>query len=155
MLSIQRILVPVDFSRGALLALETALTLAEPFGAQVHVLNVWQPPPYIVPEMMVSVPGSGEAQTFDVYMHRRTLREVEDFIAPVRSKTSVSIVTDVLSGTPREVILRYAAKNPIDMIIMGTHGRGGLMHLLLGSVAEHIVRSQPCPVMTVRYSEED
>ncbi len=149
MVVIKSILVPVDFSRGSELAVQRALGLAAGLGAEVRVMNVWQPPPYIVPEMVVAAPGSHESVPFDEYMRGRTLKELTAFVDPHKLE-HVPVRLAVLAGTPREVIAKYAEEHAIDLIVMGTHGRTGLKHLLLGSVAEHLIRSQACPVMTVR-----
>lgn len=154
MTSIRHIMVPVDFSDGSDRAIEYAVTLASKLDAIVHLLHVWQPPPYVVPEMVVTVPG-GAAQTFDEYMRERTEGELERFAAPHREGSDVEFVMDVATGTPKEVILRYLRAHPMDLVVMGTHGRTGVMHALLGSVAEYVVRNQPCPVLTVRYPEKD
>jgi len=149
MVVIKSILVPVDFSQGSERALQRALQLAAGLGAQVRVINVWQPPPYIVPEMVVAAPGNHESVPFDEYMRARTLKELQGFVDP-HQLDQVTMRLAVLTGTPRDVIAKYAEEHAVDLIVMGTHGRTGLRHLLLGSVAEHLIRSQACPVMTVR-----
>lgn len=154
MVSIERILVPVDFSDGSDVAVKEALAFAAAVGAEVHVLHVWQPPPYVVPEMVVTVPG-GSSQTFDEFMRQRTRQELEDFLQPHRAMVNVPVVIHVETGTAKEVIVRFLESHEMDLVVMGTHGRTGLMHALMGSVAEHIVRNQGCPVMTVRYPELD
>lgn len=152
MVNIERILVPVDFSDGSDAAVQEALAFATPFGAEVHTLHVWQPPPYIVPEMVVSAPG-GDTQTFDEFMRHRTQTELEAFVKPHCHEAAVKVVPHVETGTPKEVIVRFLEANPMDLVVMGTHGRSGLMHALMGSVAEHIVRFGICPVMTVRFGD--
>ena len=62
---------------------------------------------------------------------------------------------EVREGSPFYEIIRYAKEQDVDLIIMGTHGRGGLVHVLLGSVAEKVVRKSPCPVLTVRHPEHE
>lgn len=150
MAKIERILVPVDFSRGAKAAMEHAIPVAERVGARIDVLHVWQPPPYVVPEMVVTVPG-GSSLPFDDFMKSRTSKDLQAFLEPFQQATPVAIAGHVESGTPRDVILEYAQSNGVDLVVMGTHGHRGLMHLLMGSVAEGIVRAAPCPVMTIRY----
>jgi nucleotide-binding universal stress UspA family protein len=151
MINIQRILVPVDFSHGSEQALDLAMDWAEMWGARVHVLHVWQPPPYLVPEMIVTDPG-GDSMQFDDFMKARTGRDLDRFVGPHR-RDGVSIVCDVEAGTPQDVILEYLQAHAFDLVVMGTHGHRGLMHLLMGSVAEGVVRAAPCPVMTIRDPE--
>lgn len=153
MVVISSILVPVDFSKGSELALQRALVLADRLRAQVRVINVWQPPPYIVPEMVVAAPGTHASVPFDEYMRTRTHKELQAFVDPHQLE-HVTMKVAVLAGTPRDVIAKYAEEYGVDLIVMGTHGRTGLRHLLLGSVAEHLIRSQACPVMTVRMGRE-
>jgi universal stress protein A len=154
MTTIRRILVPVDFSSGADLAIETALALAGKLGAEVHVLHVWQPPPYMVPEMMVTVPG-GAALPFDEFMRTRTKKDLDAFVRPHVAGGAVRPTAHVECGIPKDAIVRFAERNAVDLVVMGTHGHTGLMHVLMGSVAEHVVRHQPCPVLTVRYPAKE
>jgi len=151
MANIRRIMVPIDFSDGADAAVREAMALASALGAEVHLLHVWQPPPYVVPEMVVTVPG-GLSQTFDEFMRERTRRELEAFVKPHRT-AKCNLVCHVETGTPKDVIVRFLEANPMDLVVMSTHGRTGLMHALMGSVAEHVVRNGLCPVMTVRFKE--
>lgn len=150
MAAIRRILVPIDFSSGADAAIETAMALAAALGAEVHALHVWQPPPYVVPEMMVTVPG-GASLPFDEFMRTRTKKDLDAFVRPHTGAREVPIHTHVECGIPKEAIPRFAERNEVDLVVMGTHGHTGLMHVLMGSVAEHVVRHQPCPVLTVKY----
>lgn len=154
MATIRRILVPIDFSSGADAAIETALALAHKLGAEVHALHVWQPPPYMVPEMMVTVPG-GASLPFDDFMRARTKKDLDAFVRPHLGQQGLQVHTHVECGIPKEAIPRFADRNKVDMVVMGTHGHTGLMHVLMGSVAEHVIRNQPCPVLTVRYPREE
>jgi nucleotide-binding universal stress UspA family protein len=76
-------------------------------------------------------------------------------VADAAAKVGVPVETKVATGIPSEDIARVARELPADLIIMGTHGRAGMSHLLLGSVAEKVVRGAPCPVLTVRKEEHD
>ncbi len=148
---ISAILVPVDFSDCSRAALEQALFFAERFDARVEVLHVWEIPAYVRPDLMVWVEGSEE--------HRKPMTDVAEEQAeqdmdallreipePRRGRTTERLV----SGEPVDVILRLTRDEPYDLVVMGTHGRTGLSHLLLGSVAERVVRGAGCPVLTVR-----
>jgi len=149
--SIQRILVPVDFSDCARAALDYARFVADRFGATIDVLHVVEPPAAVVPAMAtleggVSLPISPVDRT-------HAARELEQWITDARRGTETRVRPRLDSGDAHSTILRLAAEEPFDLIIMGTHGRTGLGHLLLGSVAEKVVRRAPCPVLTVRAAE--
>ncbi|QDT65543.1 universal stress protein [Calycomorphotria hydatis] len=141
---IKRILLPTDFSPYSHVAAEHAFQLAGCFGAELHLLHVIQDPVMMYPDVALSVPPP----MIDV-------RELES--SAQKSLDRISI-PEHISCTARTVrhgpefleIVRYAKENEIDMIVMGTHGRSGLSHALMGSVAEKVVRKAPCPVLTVR-----
>lgn len=146
MVAIRRILVPTDFSQPAEAALRYGKALAEEFGSTLHLMHV-VPEPYIYPwgteistMPLVDLLTSSETQAAE---RLKTL--VDDTGAlKGRIKTSTAI------GTPVDKILQQVAEDGIDLIVMGTHGRGAVGHLLLGSVAERIVRRSPVPVLTVK-----
>jgi len=141
-----RILVPTDFSPPSDAALEYARAVATRFGASLHLLNVVDDPyraalasEVYVPEvegLRDEVLSNGVARLED-RLQSSDLREL--------GATTVAVI-----GTPASSIVEYAGGQDIDLIIMGTHGRGGMSHLLMGSVAEQVVRTAPCPVLTVR-----
>ena len=85
-------------------------------------------------------------------LHRELDRRVR-FTAAEREKYCACLVTEI--GPPFLTIINYAKREPIDLIVMGTHGRGAIAHLLIGSVAENVVRKAPCPVLTVRHPEHE
>lgn len=146
MVAIRRILVPTDFSEPAEAALRYGRALAEEFGSTLHLMHV-VPEPYIYPwgteistMPLVDLLTSSETQAAE---RLKTL--VDDTGALTgRVRTSTAI------GTPVDKILQQVADDGIDLIVMGTHGRGAVGHLLLGSVAERIVRRSPVPVLTVK-----
>lgn len=147
MLEIKAILAPTDFSRHATDAVRHACGLAERFQATLHLLHVL--PDVIVPVgpdpgLVTSLPPEYYAET--EAQSREALGKVLDpaWGAPART------VTEVRWGDPVEEIVAYAAEMAIGMIVIATHGRTGLSHVLLGSVAERIVRESPCPVLTIR-----
>ena len=143
MMRLERILVPTDFSETAQHALDYARDLAQMFGAEVHLLHVVPDP--------VAQGWAGEAtglvipdllKTWEADSEKR-LSEIRLEGVPVERVTAV--------GHDFMEILQYAGGNGIDLIVMGTHGRGAVKHMLLGSVAEKVVRKAPCPVLTVRH----
>jgi nucleotide-binding universal stress UspA family protein len=140
------ILVPVDFSEHSARALECAKTLAAKFGASIHVLTV-VPDPFVLPDpgpWYVPLPeGYAEGLRHDAESHVQGLFTDAE-------RATLNPEAAVAFGDPYREILGYAKGAAIDLIVMGTHGRGGVAHALLGSVAEKVVRTAPCPVLTVR-----
>lgn len=147
----RRILVPVDFSPAARSALAHALELAVSFDASVEVLHVlWNPPPYVGFEAISAQLPYGVNESFVSWVQRSAAAQMEQFLADVDEPWRSRLRRRFLQGDAAEVIVATAEQDHIDLIVMGTHGRRGLAHLLLGSVAEKVVRLAPCPVMTVR-----
>ena len=146
MMTVTRVLVPVDFSEHSTRALDCAKTLAEKFGAALHLVTV-VPDPFLLPDpgpRYVPLPeGYVEGLRHDAESHvRRLLTQAEE--RKLRAQSNVAF------GNPYREIMDYVKRASIDLIVMGTHGRGGVAHLLMGSVAEKVVRTAPCPVLTVR-----
>jgi nucleotide-binding universal stress UspA family protein len=148
MARITRILVPTDFSATADAALEYACLLAERFGAHIQLLHVLDDP--FVSEGMAAEAYISEAPGIREAM-LRDAREKLTHRALLRRGTQVD--TEVLFGHGARTIGEYAEARGVDLIVMGTHGRTGVAHLLLGSIAEKLVRTAPCPVLTVRHPE--
>jgi len=138
------ILVPVDFSECSGLALDYAVALAAKLDAKVHLLNVISIPFVAVPEV-----GSTISPTvLENVIHDN--QKALDNLADAR-RTKVALGDTLLrTGDARDEILHAAESIGADLIVMGTHGRRGVTRALLGSVAEQIVRTAPCPVLTVR-----
>ncbi|MBI4264365.1 MAG: universal stress protein [Acidobacteria bacterium] len=133
-----RILVPTDFSGPSNAALDYARVLARTFGASLHVLHVLQSH-----FLRASVTSPREAETGALQQVDRCLTDDDR-----QSLRAVALVER--SDEPADEIVSHARTAEIDLIVMGTHGRNGIAHLLMGSVAERVVRTAPCPVMTVR-----
>lgn len=143
--SIRRILVPVDFSRYARAALEYALELAAPLKAAVEVLYVWEPNGYAGNEALSLVPPP-RGQKWDE-TRLQMAREIESFLGPYRDQVRA---VHIESGTPADVIPEVAREGEFDLIAMGSHGRTGVSRLLVGSVAEGVMRKSHVPVLTLR-----
>lgn len=143
MVKLDNLLLPTDFSEPSLVSTHYALELAARFQAKLHLLHVIEDPVLYVP-MFESFPLPSREE-FEVYAQDR----LDNWILP-EDATEFDQTTCWRHGKPVAEILRYARENTIDMIVMGTHGRGLAAHLLLGSVAEKVVRKAPCPVLTVR-----
>ena len=139
----KHILVPTDLSEGAEYALDYACELARLLGAQVHLLNVITIPALGVPELGVALTASMIDQL--VVDSQKAI----DQLAQTHGTASLGQVL-VRTGDARDVINQTAKELGIDLIVMGTHGRRGISRALLGSVAETVVRSAPCAVLTVR-----
>ena len=125
-------------------ALSYAKGLAEQFGCALQVLHV-VPNPYI-PSAYLSMPLPSGFLDDLVEDAGKRLNE----IVPPAERERLRASTFVAVGDPRSELLDHAAKEEVDLIVMGTHGRKGAAHLFMGSVAEEVVRAAPCPVLTVR-----
>jgi universal stress protein A len=147
MISLQRILFPTDLSANAEFAEHYACSLAKQFGAELHLLAVAHDTgmPAVHPDDLFVMPASS---LDEVAAAMRKL--LDDRPDPVWAPPASAIIRDVAKGDPSLEIIRYARSHLIDLIVMGTHGRTGLAHVFLGSVAERVVRQAPCPVLTVR-----
>lgn len=145
--SLNRILVPTDFSETADVALDYAKQLATRMGASLHLLHVFTDPYAVAacaPEVYAPVPPEARERARNEANER--LFERLDSVDEQRFRGTRGIVR----GLTAPQIVAYADSQDIDLIVMGTHGRRGVAHLLLGSVAEHVVRTATCPVLTVR-----
>jgi universal stress protein A len=151
-MNIDTILVPYDFAEASHHALAYAKGLAERFGSSLQLLHVLPDPnaPYAYMPLSPDAPATYYVppDTVDEMMKEATVRL--DGVLPSAERQSFRALTFVQLGDPRQEILHHAARQRVDLIVMGTHGRGGAAHLLLGSVAERVVRTAPCPVLTVR-----
>ena len=149
MIALKRILVPTDFSGCSDAALKYGRALNETFGATLHLLHVVQDP-YTQPWAAEAFPTPlGEMLVQWETQARQRLAT----LLPEGDRTGAVIATIV--GSPFYEIVRYATEQQIDLIVIGTHGRGPLGHMLLGSVAEKVVRKAPCPVLTVRHPQHE
>jgi nucleotide-binding universal stress UspA family protein len=149
MIQLKTILIPTDFSECSDAAVKYGFALANAFGATVHLLNVVQDP-YTMPWAAdaFAAPVGDMLTDWEAQARRRLTESV-----PAASASSAVVATRV--GSPYSEIVRYAAQHRIDLIVLGTHGRGPLGHMLLGSVAERVVRTAPCPVLTVRHPQRE
>ena len=147
MLDLKKILVPTDFSVHSEKALQYGLELAGKFGSELHLFHVVEPLPVFFGDGVYVPPDS----TAEVIAAAKTKLEEFDSVSHTRFK----VVRSVVEGHPFVEIIQYAKENTIDLVIVGTHGRGAIAHMLLGSEAEKVVRKAPCPVLVVRDSEHD
>lgn len=140
----RRILLPTDFSDRAETARAYAALLAQTFGAELHLLHVLQEPIAVLPESGLAVAPPA------INLSELTVAAENGLAAITVAEPGRIAARVVRSGLPAEEIVRYAEEAAVDLIIQGTHGRTGLAHVLLGSVAEKVVRKAPCAVLTVR-----
>lgn len=143
---IERILVPVDFSEVSLQALDYACELGAPFGAALVVLYVVEPIYYATPADLYG-PSANLGMLLEE--QQRSAREQLAALEKSLQNRGVKVLTTLETGTPYQKIVEEADRRNADLIVMATHGRTGLSHLLLGSVAERVVRSARCAVLTV------
>ena len=148
MISINRILVPTDFSEHGLSALNYAATFADEFSASVDLFHVIEP----IPVGATLTHGIGARVQDEI---RKAAEQQMEALNGEWQKHSFSVRRSVVEGHPFVEIVRKARECEADVIVMGTHGRGAVTHMLLGSVAERVVREAPCPVLTVRHPDHE
>ena len=146
-IKISRILFPTDYSELALAALPHAVGLSQAFSAELHCLHVvddaYQYWSALGPESIPFGPPPEE-------LLKLSQKRMADFVVSHLSGLGSIPVTSVSVGRPFSEIIAYAREHDIDIIVIGTHGRGAIAHMLLGSTTEKVVRKAPCPVLTVR-----
>lgn len=139
----KHILVPVDFSVLASQAVDYAIELAKALGAKITLLHAYEPP-------AIGYPDAAGLALEVTEACRRSAEAALETEARERAASGVLLGHELRQGAAWVEIVEAAKERGADLIVMGTHGRGGLSHLLLGSVAERVVRSSPIPVLTVR-----
>ncbi len=140
----QRFLVPIDFSEYANQALDYAITLAGKLGARLTLLHVIQPLALGGGDMGMTLPFA-YVQELEAEIQRSMASSLERVTAAGLEGDMV-----IVHGMPFHEIIETAKTQQVDLIVMGTHGRTGFQHVLLGSVAEKVVRLAPCPVLVAR-----
>ena len=147
---IKNILVPVDFSKASKLALRYACELADTFDATLHILHAAENPYGAGGYMEVYVPPPD----FFEQIEQEARKQLESLLTR-EEQARYGAVLVYRTGVPATEILDYVrAERNIDLIVMATHGRSGVARLMMGSVADKIVRGAPCPVLTLRQPDE-
>lgn len=144
-IQIRRILLPTDFSEYSAAATKYACEFVEKFDAELHLLHALE-------THLVSTPTFAFGLDLPRYV-TESKAAAEKSLASVldpKWREGRKVVTALVEGSPKTEIIGYARKNSIDMIVLATHGRSGLAHAIMGSVAESVVRTAPCPVLTIR-----
>lgn len=147
-IALNKILCPYDFSECAKHALKFAIKFAYAFKAKLYLLHAFDVRAYDYSEPVygISVPIKDAISIVQT--------ELANSI-PDKIKNELQVETVVVPGVPFYEIIKFANENRINLIVMGTHGRTGIVHILIGSVAEKVVRKASCPVLTVRYPEHE
>lgn len=143
------ILVPHDFSSSANHAVAIARDEAKAHGAKLMLLHVIDLPTAIKPDTVIVPDDTGAPINVKDYAVRSAEQHLAD-LADRIGKDGVTAATYIRLGKPEDEIVKFANENGVDLIAMGTHGRTGLAHMLVGSVAERVVRTSKCPVLTIR-----
>ncbi len=149
MIRLARILLPTDLSDYAAGARPYAVEMARTFGATLHLLHVVDAH-WVGPVVNVEFPGQVEDT---LRLHRQAAER--GLQALVEELSGIDVCSGVVIGAPHVEIVRYARREEIDLIVLATHGRTGLAHALIGSVAEKVVQMAPCPVLTVKHPEHE
>lgn len=146
---IRKILLATDFSEGSRKAAEVAIELSRRLDAEVTLLHVYALPVYMFPDGTSIIPEAGQvAKVVDAVNDRLNAQ------ARQLTGSGVRVTTRAVEGNPSEEIVRVAREGDYGLVALGTHGRTGWKHLLMGSVAERVVRTCPVPALTVRMDPE-
>ena len=148
MLDIKKILVPLDFSASSELTLEYARAMAQRFDAALHLVQGCELP------AMVAAPADSYGMAYQEWNQARADEAQQQLVNWQKRLPDVATTTEVLFGSAARSIVTAAEDARADLIVMGTHGHGPIMHVLMGNVAERVVRTALCPVLTVRAPRE-
>ncbi len=149
-MQIKTILFPTDFSNGARAAMDHAVSLARDYKAKLILL-------YVIQDISIAewyIPSSLSVTDLVEDMQKSAWKEMDKWAAEVAARVS-DVEKAVVRGVPFVEIIRTAKEKTADMIVIGTHGRTGIDHMLFGSTAEKVVRKAPCPVLTVRITGKE
>jgi len=150
-MAIRRILVPIDYSENSKAALSYGAELAQSFGAALDIVHVWDRPTYVSDAVMVQRPGEAHKPIGEL-IRENAQKDMNEFMATVTLPSGVPTQSRLLSGEPASTLVAELKKGEHDLVVLSTHGRTGIAHLLLGSIAEKLVRMSPVPVLTVPLS---
>lgn len=143
MFKIKNILLPTDFSKTSLTAADYAVELADQYKAKLHVLNVLEKTPPILAIRSLDLSREKIIESIDA----DAKSQLEDCIKTIKKIKEVDIISAIRKGIDYEEIIKYSKEKKIDVIVIATHGRTGLIHTLLGSVAEKVIRYSKIPVL--------
>ena len=152
MITINNILVATDFGPASNTALRYARALAGRFGARLHILHV------VENFLLVAATEYGYASIGPAVqqdLEAAAAKQTHDLLTDDERQTQRAIAATVTANSPAAAIVAYASREGIDLLVLGTHGRGALSHFFMGSVAERVVRTAGCPVLTVHHPEHE
>lgn len=150
MTHIERILCPIDFAPSTSSLLEEVADLARQLGAELHLLHVFENTYYNIPAGIDASAGYPGALLDADRRYKEQLRQQLEEAAAPYAEGDLTVHTRLSEGRAAETIVAIADEEKFGLIAMGTHGRTGVQHLLIGSVAERVVRTAHCPVLTIR-----
>ena len=145
-MEVKKILFPTDFSDASKNALEYAVYMQKVFKAELEIVHVIFDETYLI---TMYVP-QGTLQGFLGELEAGAQQHLDDFVKSCDLLQNVKFTTKLLKGTPYAEIVKWAKEGNFDLIVLGTHGRTGLEHVLFGSTAEKVIGRASCPVMTVK-----
>ncbi|GBD88380.1 putative universal stress protein [bacterium BMS3Abin03] len=151
MFKIKNILLPTDFSSRSKAAVEYAIELADQYKAKLHVLHVLEKTP---PVLAIRSFDLSEEKILES-INQEAQKSLDKTVEEIKNKAAVQIVPVIKKGIDFEEIVNYSEKEEIDIIVIATHGRTGLMHTLIGSVAEKVIRHAKCPVLVITPAHKD
>ncbi len=151
MFQIKNILIPTDFSNLSLTAGDYAVELALQYGAKIHLLHILEKTPPILAIRSLDLSEDKIRKSFDDYAQK----SIEEAVVKIRSGKDVEIIPVVRKGIDYDEIINYSKEKNIDLIVIATHGRTGVLHTLLGSVAEKVIRYSKKPVLVTTPSEKE
>ncbi len=155
MITINKILMPTDFSDFSKHALKYAESFASQYRAKLYLLHVISDIPDFSAFYLKHFPLENiNEEEICREVENRVRSEMERLISE-DIKENIEVEPAVVVGVPSLEIINFAKEKSIDLIVIATHGRTGLKHVLFGSTAEKVVRGSPCPVMTVRHPEHE
>jgi nucleotide-binding universal stress UspA family protein len=152
MIALKKILVATDFGPESDAAVRYGRELARGFGGSLHVMHVTE---NLFSRVMDAYSYAGLSPDVQMEIERGCQKQTEELLSEEDRRELKATAVTVTSNRPAAAIVDYARDHGIDLIVIGTHGRGPLGHLMLGNVAERVVRTAPCPVLTVRHPEHE
>lgn len=151
MFDIKNIIVPTDFSKLSTSAFEYAKELATRMEAKIHLIYVME----ITPPLLASRSAEGSEDEVVQSNYTKATSQLKQMAEELREETEIQIIEVLRVGTDFEEIIKYAKEAGVDLIVIATHGRTGVLHTVLGSVAEKVIRFAKCPVLVIKPEEEE
>lgn len=150
MFKVKNILLPTDFSKTSLSAAEYAVELAHQYKAKLYILNVLEKTPPILAIRSLDLSREKIIESIDA----DAKSQLDECTKKVKKLGDVEIIAEIRKGIDYEEIIKYSKEKKIDIIVIATHGRTGILHTLLGSVAEKVIRYSKIPVLVITPSSK-